>query len=338
MVYTPVKSGGGYLDESDGDGSAQNSGPNTNSGVDRTVTLTFAVVDGVSTAMFSVATMDDGSDTDGGLITLTLKADPADTDTYTVNPNPGASMATVSVIKAPVPELTIATASTMVSTDEGTAAMIMVEASESPKRPLTFKYTPSESGNTEYLAPVDEDGTMKGSGDERTVTLEFAETPPGSDTWIAILSLATQEDEEPGGTIEVVLVDGTGYTVGGAKTSTVTVDDVSIPELSVADADETLAGSDAMFVVTSSIPFVGDLAVVYNPVKSDGNYLNETDGDGTALNSGPNTNSALDREVTITFAEDSGAYTAILRFATVDDDMQIPMVVQLPLHFKMIHR
>ena len=102
-------------------------------------------------------------------------------------------------------------------------------------------------------------------------------------------------------------------------TAIVTVNDITIPALSIADAEETLTGNNAEFVVTSDIPFVGDLDVVYNPVKSGGNYLDETDTDGTAQNSGPNTNSGLDRTITLTFAEDSGAYTATLSFATVDD-------------------
>ena len=73
------------------------------------------------------------------------------------------------------------------------------------------------------------------------------------------------------GTITVDLVDGTGYTVGGASRSTVTVNDTSIPALSIANAEETLGGKNAEFVVTSSIPFAGSLNVVYTPVEtSDG--------------------------------------------------------------------
>ena len=59
-----------------------------------------------------------------------------------------------------------------------------------------------------------------------------------------------------GGMISVMLVADSGYTVGMADTATVTVKDISIPELSIADANQTVAGDNAMFVVTSDIPFV----------------------------------------------------------------------------------
>ena len=78
--------------------------------------------------------------------------------------------------------------------------------------------------------------------------------------------------------------------------STVTVKDISIPALSIAYSEtETLAGMNAMLEVTSSIPFVGSLNVTYKPVKSGGDYLNETDG----ASGGPNTNSGVNRTVPV---------------------------------------
>ena len=79
-----VKAGGNFLDESDGTDSTKT---NTNSGIDRTTTLTFSKDGDNYTATLYVATADDVSDTDGGAITLTLKADTADPAKYTVFDN-----------------------------------------------------------------------------------------------------------------------------------------------------------------------------------------------------------------------------------------------------------
>ena len=47
----------------------------------------------------------------------------------------------------------------------------------------------------------------------------------------------------------------TGYTVGSPDTSMVTVNEVTIPALSIADATETVGGYNAEFVVTASLPY-----------------------------------------------------------------------------------
>ena len=161
VTYRPAKTNGDYLNETDGDGTAVGSGTNTNAGLDRKVTLTFAQDGDSYTATLPVATVDDTADTDGvGTITITLQDDPADPDTYTVSTTLGANTAMVSVIEVPVPELTIS--STDVTVGEGVAAIIVVEASVDPKRELTFNYTPTETGNTSYLAPITQDGVTKG--------------------------------------------------------------------------------------------------------------------------------------------------------------------------------
>ena len=113
-----------------------------------------------------------------------------------------------------------------------------------------------------------------------------------------------------------MLVADTGYTVGAANTATVAVNDISIPELSIADAEDIVAGKNAEYMVTSSIPFIGDLSVAYTPVKAGGNFLDESDGtDSTKTN----TNSGVDRTITLTFAKDGDNYTATLYVATADD-------------------
>ena len=115
--------------------------------------------------------------------------------------------------------------------DEGNAAEIIVEASENPKRELTFNFTPTETG-TNYLTPLTQDDVNKGSGVERSISLEFkqADSSPGStDPWLATISLETQGHDGMGGTISVVLGSGTGYTVGTPNTATITVTEVGVP-------------------------------------------------------------------------------------------------------------
>ena len=222
VIYKPVKSGGNYLNETDG----ASGGPNTNSGVDRTILLTFAKAGDDYTATLSFATVDDLTDTDGGTITVTLQNDSADPDTYRVSTTAGANTAMVSVIEVPIPELTIS--SMAVTVDEGKAAEIIVEASENPKRELTFNFTPTET-ESNYLTPLTQDDVNKVSGVERSISLEFkqADSSSGStDPWLATISLETQGYDGMGGTIIVVLGSGTGYTVGTTNTATISVTEV----------------------------------------------------------------------------------------------------------------
>ena len=130
------------------------------------------------------------------------------------------------MINVPIPVLTIVSTSISVSTNEGVAARIVIEADENPKQPVIFSYTPTETG-TSYLAPETIEGVTYNSGDSRPVELEFTQATPGSDDpWLVTLSVATQKSEIAGGTITVVL-DQPGandkYTVGSSDTSTITV-------------------------------------------------------------------------------------------------------------------
>ena len=219
------------------------------SGRDRTITLTFAEDNSNYTATLSFATTDFSTDADSsGTITVTLQEDPAVTDTYTVKAGSGA--ATVTVYKVPVPTLTIASTSLTQSVNEGQTASIVVQASENPRRDLTIDYVPRESGSN-YLVAIVDNGVTKGSGDTRSAEMEFAQAGPNpqpSDPWLATITIGTQESTNLGGIIAVDIVAGTGYTVGSPHTATVTVNDTSIPELSIANAEETLAGSNANFV------------------------------------------------------------------------------------------
>ena len=309
VVYNPSNVGGDHLNESDGDTAGT---PNRRSGLDRTIELDFAESNGSYTATLSFATQDAPDDNDGGAINVELKTNAGEPGKYTVGPG---AISYVTVLEIPVPELTVITRTPAVN--EGSPAEIIIEASENPRQPVAFSYTPTETGST-YLVPTHE-GVAKTSGQTREVELTFVQdTNVSGDPWRATLSVATQQAEAVSGTISVVIDPpsvGEKYTVGAANSASVTVNDVSVPELSIANASETLAGSNAQFVVTSSIPFTGNLNVVYTPVVSEGNFLVETDG----TNDGPNKNSGEDRTIPLTFAGSSGSYTATLSFATKDD-------------------
>ena len=93
----------------------------------------------------------------------------------------------------------------------------------------------------------------------------------------------------------------------------VTVDDKTIPELSIGDAQQVHAGNDAEFVITSTRAYTGTVEITYTPVKSGGNFLDESDGTDTSKE---NTNSGIARTATLTYNNET---TRTITIATVDD-------------------
>ena len=72
------------------------------------------------------------------------------------------------------------------------------------------------------------------------------------DPWLATISLETQTDIALGGTINVVLAAGTGYTVGSPDTAVVNVIDGSLPEISLSNVpDSVTQGHDFKFTVSA---------------------------------------------------------------------------------------
>ena len=133
---------------------------------------------------------------------------------------------------------------------------------------------------------------------------------------VSIPTTAVPDGSE--GVISLEVSRGNGYETASTTPVEVRVlHEAPLPVLSIADANEILAGTNANFVVTSSIPVTGNLMVAYTPVKMGGNYLNETDDTDTTK---PNTNSGLQRVITLEF---NGSNTATLSFATVDDSADL---------------
>ena len=304
VVYRPTKSGGNFLDESDG-----TTGVNRVASTDRTTTLNFTQNGSNYTAILSVATVDVSDDLDGGTITVTLQDDPANPETYTVSSTSGENDATASIIKPTIKVIT-ARANTM----EGTAAEITIEADISSPQEFTINYTPTEA-DFNYLTPIYQDGQFRRSGDVRSATLSFTQATPGStDPFQATLQVPTQDSNGRVGQITVVLNNGTGYLVGTPANSMIFVRDISIPEFTIENSGQTVPGSSAQFLVTSNIPFTGQIPVAYRPVETGSSFLDESDG-----LTGLNKNSGEIRRFTIIFHARESEHSALLNIATEAD-------------------
>ena len=99
--------------------------------------------------------------------------------------------------------------------------------------------------------------------------------------------------------------------------STLVLDPFVPPTLTITPVGtSTLEGSDAEFTLTSSTPYVGELAVIINPVHQRGNYLDESDGPN-----GEDWSSGEDRAITVTFAYDGTNFQAQFSLATLVEDI-----------------
>ena len=306
VVYNPTNQGGNFLDER-----VTQSVENQRSGVDRTAILSFAD-DGSGNyiATLSVATTLD-FDNPNGTIRIVLQDDPAVQDSYTIETFGNAHIAEILVRSLPQPVITVV--STALEANEGTTALVTLEATENPLLPLTISYIPTEL-ETNYLAPVIQDGVVKVAGDTRSEALTFTRAGPNV-PWRATLSIPLKEFIAPNGTITVTLVAGsTRYSLGTSRVSTITVNEVTVPVLTIADAVITTAGSNAQFVITTNVPFVGNLDVTYIPVETGSSFLDESNGP-----LGEDWSSNNIRTVTLPFAQVGDEYSSILYMATEDD-------------------
>ena len=255
VSYTPEKMGGNYLNEADGTDSTKT---NTNSGLARTIPLDFTVDNGVSTATLSFATVDDSADADrAGSIMVTLNADPAPTDTYTVSTAQDAATASIPVIRpGRTPTVSITGGEAI---NEGQTAVFTVSTDEldtSRSSELVVNLTVSGSGSS-FIT-----GTP-----ESTVTISGGST---SQTY----ELSTTNDNVAGGNsgyIIVTLGTGSGYNLGDSETSSARIgvrdnagDRRNFAEAYIADASATVEGNDMVFTVNLTRPPSLDTYVYFN--------------------------------------------------------------------------
>ena len=273
ITYQPVKSGGNFLDESNGP-----NGEDWSSTRNRTETITFTQAGSDYTAPLTIATIDDVADTDGGTIAVTLQSDPILLDTYTLSSNANAVITTATVIKVPVPELTIPTSLAAIAVNEGETATITVEANEDPKRELTFHHVPTETG-TSYLKVVN----SKGSSDSRSVQKTFVNDPLKPDEkWRATFDVETNSPDSlvntTGGTISIALgapEGGDKFTIGSDHTATISITDGDIPSSTTPQitlsAPNYIAEGDSFNLVATASPAPTSLKTIDVNLTSDEN-------------------------------------------------------------------
>ena len=241
IAYTPVKIGGNYLNETDNTDTTK---PNTNSGLQRTEIIEFRENNGAYSATLSFATVDDSADADGsGSIMVTLNADPAVDDTYTVSQAQDAATATISVIRpGRLPTVSITGGDAV---NEGQDAVFTVSTNEldnSRTQPLVVNLVASESG-TNFIS----------GRPAPTVSI------PGGST-SALYNVSTLNDNVAGGNsgyITVTLGNSMEYILGDSNTTIASVgvrDNAGTrgPEAFILDPVATVEGSEMVFTVNLS--------------------------------------------------------------------------------------
>ncbi len=157
--------------------------------------------------------------------------DSAPFDSTAPNCSSAANCWTTVTIRGTEPRVTITPDTSPVT--EGTAASFTVNADQAPTSSLTVSLSVSEdtSQGQDFVASEDE-----GSG--KTVTISAGTT---SATYT--VNTVADSTDEPDGTVTVTVDKGTGYTVGSAKSATVTVNDDDDPP--PADPVVTFAGASS---------------------------------------------------------------------------------------------
>ena len=205
-----------------------------------------SVNSGATTVNIPVTITDDSVDDDDETIILTLLAGgnfytlgstSVHTATITDNDDPPAD-----------PVLTI-TGGTEVT--EGTDASFTVNASPNVSGTVALSYTVAQTGD--FVA----------AGDIGTTSVSF-----GGGTGTITIATVSDSTDEANGSVTVTLNDGTGYTLGGAKTATVNVNDDDVPELTITAGSTVTEGTDASFTVSASPSASSQITVNYTVTQS----------------------------------------------------------------------
>ena len=284
------------------------------------------------TASFTVPTQDDRTNATGQII-VTLVDDTGD-KAYTLSDTIAERSATVSVIQVPHPLITISDAITV---NEGADAIFTISADADPKRDLTINYTPSNVGEGDFLK-VDsstDPHPLPASGMMRSVDIPynmFIPMPdPNPTEWVATISIPTRmpnDKDESHGAISVTLNDAptdNPYRIDAASddnSAMVTVNDADAPEISITNADETLAGDEIMFTLTASIEPLNNLEIRFTPTEANApstttptNFLDPTD----PVSNSQKMSGEIRTSAELDFSGDSAPYTAVLKISTRDD-------------------
>ena len=271
-----------------------------------------SVSSGATTVNIPVTITDDSIDDDDETIILTLSAGgnyytvgstSVHTATITDNDDPPAD-----------PVLTITGGSAVT---EGTAASFTVNASPNVSGTVALSYTVAQTGD--FVA----------AGDIGTTSVSFT----GGTGTITVATVGDSADEA-NGSVTVTLNDGTGYTLGGAKTATVNVNDDDVPELTITAGSTVTEGTDASFTVSASPSAASAITVKYTVTQSGAFVASGDLSSQTATLSGsgatftvPTVGDSTDEangSVTVTLDAGSGYTLGSTKTATVnvsDDDV-----------------
>ena len=209
---------------------------------------------------------------------------------------------------------------------EGTGAQFTVNASPAPSVNLTVQLDVSDDDTSDFVT----------SGDEgrKTVTILANQT---SATYT--VNTASDNTDEPNGSVTVAVVAAEGYTVGSTSSATVTVndDDVApLPVITIAGGSAVTEGTAASFTLTASPAPSANLDISVNVTQS-GSFVasgdrgtktvtilsDQTSKTFTVPTQGDNTDEA-NGSVTVTVDNDTGYTVGSQSSATVavnDDDV-----------------
>ena len=224
-------------------------------GVD-TSDRTVAISANTASATLSIATIDDSTAEDDGIVKANLKTRPSgyakgmpNRASMTISDNDGTT-------QQPDPDPAAAIAAVTSPITEGGDAVFTVTLNPAPSANVDVNYDITTSGSF---------GVAAATG--QTVTVNAGATT-------ATITLATTGDsaDEVNGSITVTLVTGTDYTLGAADSATVTVNDDDPPEVSVAAVSSPITeGHAAQFRITLSSDPPGDTSVNFS-ITAQGNF------------------------------------------------------------------
>ncbi len=214
---------------------------------------------------------------ESGTISVTLLADPSTgRKSYQLSANPADHTKTVTVNRN-APSRIISLDNTAITINEGETAKVKFIADDDPGRnDLAIKYTPTEtSANTTYLA---NDSNNNGSGVSRTAILDFEEI---NGQWEAEVEIETNDNEmdQIHGVITVMLDmpggnDGyTRTTTTNEQSVTINVKDLTVPTITIADANDVTPGTAASFTLTADVQPREGLTIQFTPSETGSSFL-----------------------------------------------------------------
>ena len=275
--------------------------------------------EGVNTIYFasiSIPTIEDTNNTTG-TISVDLLDDTATEKTYRISTNTADNTKTAQIFDIPVPELSIKGSDQTIN--EGDSTTIEVTATVDPRRELTFKYTPTETGSN-FLKIRD----GKTNAQSRTAELTFTEdTTANPRVWTANIPIETIDPDEldtAHSTITVVL-DTPGandkYTVTSVTDEdrlAITVHDDTKPVIKITGDAPTL-DQPQTGIRNAAFPIATTITQTNTPAPMMVKYM----GRATQNNFLDETLTSLERTTEITFTGSSPNFTAILNVPVFDD-------------------